>query len=188
MSDRSTRAMVAFGGNLASAAGGPADTIRLALNEIRSAGLRITRQSDLYDTPAFPDARDPAYVNGVAEIAGISDPLALLALLHGIEAMFGRERVERWGMRTLDLDLLAFGDLVRPDAAGFERWRGLAPEARRLRAPDELILPHPRLHERAFVLVPLAEIAPERVISGIPVRDGLASVSTQGIERLPDTG
>jgi 2-amino-4-hydroxy-6-hydroxymethyldihydropteridine diphosphokinase len=90
--------------------------------------------------------------------------------MHKVEQKFGRTRNKerQWGPRTLDLDMIAYDDVS-------------------LQKPD-LTLPHPRLFERAFVLVPLAEIAPDRVISGIRVRDGLASASTQGIERLPDTG
>jgi 2-amino-4-hydroxy-6-hydroxymethyldihydropteridine diphosphokinase len=96
------------------------------------------------------------------------DPHALLFTLHKIEAKFGRDRAHerRWGPRTLDLDLIAYDD-VRIDQPG-------------------LTLPHPRLFERAFVLVPLADIAPDRIIAGRRVRDALAVLATAGIARLPD--
>jgi 2-amino-4-hydroxy-6-hydroxymethyldihydropteridine diphosphokinase len=84
-----------------------------------------------------------------------------LSRLHAIEARFGRERVRRWGPRTLDLDLLAYGELVLPDAVTQDRWRGLSPADQATQAPAELILPHPRLQDRAFVLVPLADVAPD---------------------------
>jgi 2-amino-4-hydroxy-6-hydroxymethyldihydropteridine diphosphokinase len=93
-----------------------------------------------------------------------------LFTLHKIETKFGRDRASerRWGPRTLDLDLIAYDDVS-------------------IQKP-ELTLPHPRLFERAFVLVPLAEIAPDRVIAGRSVASALARLSTQGIERLPDLG
>jgi 2-amino-4-hydroxy-6-hydroxymethyldihydropteridine diphosphokinase len=93
-----------------------------------------------------------------------------LFTLHKIEARFGRDRANerRWGPRTLDLDLLAYDDV------SIEK--------------PELTLPHPRLFERAFVLVPLAEIAPDRLIAGRSITAALAQLPTQGIERLPDLG
>ena len=129
----------------------------------------VARSSD-YLTPPWGDEQQEPFVNACIEIETSLDPHALLFTLHKIEKKFGRDRANerRWGPRTLDLDIIAYDDV-------------------RLDKP-ELTLPHPRLFERAFVLVPLAEIAPERVIAGIHVRDGLGSVSTQGIERLPDTG
>lgn len=75
----------------------------------------------------------------------------------------GRVRTKRWGQRVIDLDLLAAGDRVLPDARTFAHWRDLPLEAQLVSAPDQLILPHPRLQDRSFVLVPLAEIAPDWV-------------------------
>ena len=97
-----------------------------------------------------------------------SIPTRCLFTLHKIENKFGRDRASerRWGPRTLDLDLIAYDDVS-------------------MREP-ELTLPHPHLFERAFVLVPLAEIAPDRVIAGRRVAAALAQLSTEGIERLPD--
>jgi 2-amino-4-hydroxy-6-hydroxymethyldihydropteridine diphosphokinase len=129
----------------------------------------LARSSD-YATPPWGEAQQDRFINACIEIDTSLDPHALLFTLHRIEQRFGRDRQKetRWGPRTLDLDLLAYDDMSvdRP----------------------ELTLPHPRLFERAFVLVPLAEIAPERVIAGRSVRDALARVSTHGIDRLPDLG
>ncbi len=117
--------------------------------------------SRLFATPCFPPGAGPDYVNAAAVIATSLDPPTLLGHLNAIEDRFGRQRVQRWGQRTLDLDLLAYEDLVLPDAATHDHWRNLPPEAQVRQAPDALILPHPRLQDRAFVLVPLAEIAPD---------------------------
>ncbi len=158
---RLLRHLVALGGNIATEAGDPAQTIAAAVQAISLAGLVVAKQSRLFRTPSFPDPSDPDYVNACVEIQGVQDPQEVLDLLHGIETAFGRRRVLRWGSRTLDLDLLASDDLIRPDRAGVEAWMHLPPDLQTQRAPDRLILPHPRLHERAFVLVPLADIAPD---------------------------
>jgi 2-amino-4-hydroxy-6-hydroxymethyldihydropteridine diphosphokinase len=101
-----------------------------------------------------------------------------MARLHAVEARFGRRRTQRWGMRTLDIDLLAMGDSVLPDAETQDDWRLLPPDAQVRRTPDRLILPHPRLQDRAFVLVPLADVAPDWVHprTGKSVRQMLAEL------------
>lgn len=161
MRGRNTPVLVALGGNLATYAGDPEATIRAAISRFSLAGLEVVACSRLFRTPAFPDATSPEYVNACVGIATHLSPREVLDRLHRIEADFGRERVQRWGQRTLDLDLLACGDAMLPDGATYALWRDLAAEQQLIRAPDELILPHPRLHERAFVLVPLADIAPD---------------------------
>jgi 2-amino-4-hydroxy-6-hydroxymethyldihydropteridine diphosphokinase len=129
----------------------------------------LARSSD-YATPPWGETQQDRFINACIEIETSLDPHALLFTLQRIEQRFGRDRHKetRWGPRTLDLDLLAWDDVTIDK--------------------PELTLPHPRLFERAFVLVPLAEIAPQRIIAGRRVSDALAQVSTHGIERLPDLG
>lgn len=86
-------------------------------------------------------------------------PAMVLNALHTVESAFGRTREERWGMRTLDLDLLGIGDYVLPNPAIQAKWRALDPDIQAQHAPDQLILPHPRIQDRAFVLVPLVDVA-----------------------------
>ena len=128
----------------------------------------IQRQSAFYRTPAWGKTDQPAFLNAVVELRTRMPAQVLLESLLEIEARFGRVRseAERWGPRVIDLDLLAYGDEVI-DQPG-------------------LTLPHPRLHERAFVLVPLAEIAPGLVIPGNgEVAALLAAVDVSGIEAIP---
>jgi 2-amino-4-hydroxy-6-hydroxymethyldihydropteridine diphosphokinase len=97
----------------------------------------------------------------------------LLALLHRIEVIFGRVRGERWGKRILDADLIAFGTQVLPDFYTYEKWRDLPISDQMLQTPDQLILPHPRLQDRAFVLRPLMDLVPDWVhpVSSLKIRE-----------------
>ena len=158
-------AVIALGGNV----GDVRATFKKAIAHIcgMAQAALLARSSD-YATPPWGEENQPGFINACIEIETSLDPHALLFTLHKIEQKFGRDRAreQRWGPRTLDLDLIAYDDV-------------------KLDKP-ELTLPHPRLFERAFVLAPLAEIAPERVIAGRRVADALAEVPTDGIERLPD--
>jgi 2-amino-4-hydroxy-6-hydroxymethyldihydropteridine diphosphokinase len=160
---KSIQLLVALGANLPFEGDGPATTLQRALKALGKEGLSVLAVSRFYATPCFPAGAGPDYVNAAAVLAAgpESDPTSLLAGLHRIETQFGRRRDIRWGMRTLDLDLLAWGDSVLPDAATQDAWRNMAPEAQGKAAPEQLILPHPRLQDRAFVLVPLADVAPD---------------------------
>lgn len=126
-------------------------------------GFMIRSRSRFYDTPAFPTGAGPNFVNAAAVLESTFDTGQVLERLHAVEAQMGRLRVERWGARTLDLDLIAVGQQVLPDPKTHKYWRELPPDAQKEIAPSELILPHPRLAERAFVLVPLLDVAPDWV-------------------------
>jgi 2-amino-4-hydroxy-6-hydroxymethyldihydropteridine diphosphokinase len=157
--------LIALGGNV----GDVRATFRKAISNIcgMTQAALLARSSD-YTTPPWGNEAQAPFINACIEIETALDPHALLFTLHKIEKKFGRDRAaeQHWGPRTLDLDLIAYDD-VRIDK-------------------QELALPHPRLFERAFVLVPLAEIVPDRIIAGRSVRDALAALSTDGILRLPD--
>ncbi|MGO4914276.1 2-amino-4-hydroxy-6-hydroxymethyldihydropteridine diphosphokinase [Pseudogemmobacter sp. W21_MBD1_M6] len=154
---------VAMGGNTTSDVGGPEKTIAAALEQMQTDSFFLVSTSKYYRNPCFPKGAGPDYVNAVAGFRTSMSPQEVLAHLHRVEAAFGRERVQRWGMRTLDLDLLAYDDAVLPDLATYQMWQNLALEIQKTDAPDQLILPHPRLHERAFVLVPFLDVAPDWV-------------------------
>jgi 2-amino-4-hydroxy-6-hydroxymethyldihydropteridine diphosphokinase len=157
--------LIALGGNV----GDVRSTFGKAIANIcgMAQAALVARSSD-YATPPWGEEDQPPFINACIEIDTSLDPHALLFTLHKVEQKFGRDRNKerRWGPRTLDLDMIAYDD-VQIDKV-------------------ELTLPHPRLFERAFVLVPLAEIAPDRLIRGRRIKDALADLSVEGIERLPD--
>jgi 2-amino-4-hydroxy-6-hydroxymethyldihydropteridine diphosphokinase len=162
--------LVALGANLPAPSGSPPSvTLRAAAAEIaRLPNLRIEATSALYESAPQPPSGQPAYRNAVLRLAGDIDPAALLAALLEIEARFGRQRGEENASRSLDLDIIAMGATLR-------------------QAPDP-ILPHPRAHQRAFVLRPLADVAPgwRHPLLGIKVEALLAKVADQPLRRLAD--
>jgi 2-amino-4-hydroxy-6-hydroxymethyldihydropteridine diphosphokinase len=181
--------VIALGANLPGQDGGPANSLKRAIVLMAAAGLEMRAVSRFYETPCFPADAGPDYVNAVVMMRSASAPREVLELLHRIEAGMGRTRETRWGMRTLDLDLIAVGDMVLPDRATHATWRDLPAAEQRLRAPEELILPHPRLAERAFVLVPLSDIAPDWVhpvtgLSVIQMRDALPQADLKAVKPL----
>jgi 2-amino-4-hydroxy-6-hydroxymethyldihydropteridine diphosphokinase len=156
-------ALIALGGNV----GDVRAAFKRAIPRIcEKAAARLVARSSDYATPPWGDEQQPSYVNACIEIETELEPHALLAVLHDIEREHGRDRSQerRFGPRTLDLDLLAY-DACKVDT-------------------PTLTLPHPRLFERAFVLVPLAEIAPDRDIAGCTVKNALSAVKTDGIRKL----
>jgi 2-amino-4-hydroxy-6-hydroxymethyldihydropteridine diphosphokinase len=129
--------------------------------------VRLVARSSDYRTPPWGVTDQPPFVNLALVVDTVLTPRALLDRALRVEAMFGRDRAreQRWGPRILDIDIIAYDDLEMDESG--------------------LTLPHPRLFERAFVLAPLAEIAPDRKIKGITIKDALARLDSGGIEKLP---
>jgi 2-amino-4-hydroxy-6-hydroxymethyldihydropteridine diphosphokinase len=158
-------ALIALGGNV----GDVRTTLRKAI-EIFCDGEEVwlRKRSSDYKTPPWGVTDQQPFVNAAIAVATGLEPRTLLERAQAVERLFGRRREneQRWGPRTLDIDLIAYDDLA-------------------LNEPD-LVLPHPRLFERAFVLVPLAEIVPDRHIAGMRIADAAQRAEKAGIERLPD--
>lgn len=155
--------VIALGSNLAGTQGSCEALLEAALACFPAHGLTVTARSGWWRSAAWPDPTAPAYVNGVALVETVLAPRQALDALHVIERAFGRERVEINAARTLDLDLIAYGRQVI-DQPG-------------------LLLPHPRAHERLFVMGPLAEITPDwrHPVSGETAR-ALAARATVGAD------
>ncbi len=151
---------IALGANLPHPRfGSPRCVLEAALRELETAELRVLRRSRWYRSPPWPPSDQPWYVNGVAEIVSTLGPADTLARLHAVEAAFGRARGQRNAARVLDLDLID--------------WHG-----RVLAEPEGPTVPHPRMHERGFVLLPLAELAPQwcHPVTGAALAELLANL------------
>lgn len=153
-------ALIALGANLPVGERTPEDTVLLAIAELRERTAGPVAASRLFRTPAFPAGAGPDFVNAAISMPWSKSPQELLSLLHDVEMRFGRTRMTRWEARILDLDLLAVGDLIFPNRQTQAKWASLPVREAAIQTPNELILPHPRLAERGFVLVPLADVAP----------------------------
>ena len=151
--------LLGLGGNL----GDPPATITAALRLLEATGVRVTRRSRWYRTAPWGVAEQPDFVNICVATETDLVPRALLATVQATETALGRMPGERWGPRLIDIDILTYDDLAIDEPG--------------------LVVPHPSLTERAFVLVPLLDIAPDRLIAGRPVRDWAAEVDRRGVER-----
>jgi 2-amino-4-hydroxy-6-hydroxymethyldihydropteridine diphosphokinase len=157
--------VVALGCNLPGAYTSREALLEAAVSALAGEGMAVVARSGWWTSAAWPDPTGPAYLNGVALVETDLSPAETLAALHRIEAEFGRARAERNAARTLDLDLIAHGRTV---------------------TDGDLVLPHPRAHERLFVMGPLAEVAPEWVhpVLGRTAAE-LAAEATVGADARP---
>jgi 2-amino-4-hydroxy-6-hydroxymethyldihydropteridine diphosphokinase len=159
---RNNTVYLSLGGNL----GDPARSMGAALRMLDAdESMRVVVVSSLYRTPPWGKLDQPDFLNAAAEISTVLAPHALLDLCLDVERRLKRVREERWGPRLIDIDILVFGDRIIHETG--------------------LEVPHPRMLERAFVLAPLAEIAPDLTVDGRSVVERLAALDSAGIERLP---
>jgi 2-amino-4-hydroxy-6-hydroxymethyldihydropteridine diphosphokinase len=157
-------AFVALGGNVGNVQATFERAIAMLCDGV---AVRLLARSFNYRTPPWGVVDQPPFINAAVGVTTSLSPHELLASAKATERALGRDSAHgrRWGPRPIDLDILAYDDVELHD-------------------PD-LTLPHPYMFERAFVLVPLAEIAPDRIIAGIRISDALARVDAEGIEKLP---
>ena len=152
---------IALGANLNSTFGSALQTLEQSLRLFSDESLTIRGRSRWYSTPAFPAGSGPDFVNAAVLVESDKAPQEVLSSLHRIEQALGRTRENRWEPRICDLDMVFCDDLVLPDWETYTRWQNLAFAQQKTDSPAQLILPHPRLQDRAFVLVPLLDVAPE---------------------------
>lgn len=181
-----SKMIVALGANQSGGGRTLEMTLGQAIQSMSESGAVIRSRSRFFQTPCFPAGAGPDYLNAAVLIEAEWTPAQALGILHDIEQDFGRERVQRWGQRTLDLDMIAYDDLVAPDLETYQQWRDLPMETQKMRAPEQLILPHPRLQDRAFVLVPMADVAPNWVhpVTGRTLSEMLARLPQSGIDEV----
>ena len=179
-------AHITIGGNHSSRVCDIVTKISLAICDFAKKDIILRSVSRFFVTPCFPKGAGPDFVNAVVSVNWIGTSDSLLQNLHEIEVQHGRERTQRWGQRTLDLDLIAVGSVVFPDLTEFVHWRDLCPEQQRVKAPERLILPHPRLQDRAFVLVPMCDVAAEwcHPVSGLSVRQMRDALPQDDLEAI----
>lgn len=180
-----TEFLIGLGANLALGDSDPTSTLERALALLESApGIRVARVSRWFRTPAWPPGSGPDFVNGAAALESDLDPFKILQALHDVEVSFGRDRRERWAPRVCDLDLLAAEDRVIPDPQTVRAWMNLDNLQAAREAPHELILPHPRLHERGFVMAPLCDVASawRHPILGLTAAEILANLPDSALE------
>ena len=138
----------------------PLDILKKAIAELKQSEISLVSLSRFFESPAYPEGKDPNFVNSVIKIQVNCSSKELLQKLHKIEKNFNRKRDTRWGARTLDLDLLAQDGQIFPNEKIFRQWYTLPLKDQMTKTPKDLILPHPRIQDREFVLLPLLDIEP----------------------------
>ncbi|MEM7241627.1 MAG: 2-amino-4-hydroxy-6-hydroxymethyldihydropteridine diphosphokinase [Pseudomonadota bacterium] len=161
MPDTRANALIALGSNASKDVTENKEQVQVALDHIEDVFQQHTKKSKFYQTPAFPKGAGPDFVNAAISVETAFEPHEILDTLLRIEREMGRKRTTRWAQRKIDLDLIAVGPVIRPNLKTYTYWHDLSLTKQKRDAPDQLILPHPRLQDRAFVLGPLMDIAPD---------------------------
>ena len=167
--------LVALGANLAGVEGSATQTLERTLKAFPAFGLDVVARSAWHETAAVTPTVQPSFINGVVRVRTVLSPVALMAQLHRIEAHFGRTRAQRWEARVLDLDLIDYEGLVIPPRDGWSA----RPAPGEAFAALPLVLPHPLVMKRGFVLAPLLEVAPDwrHPVTGQSVKSALKSLN-----------
>lgn len=152
--------LIAIGSNLSNDLQESYNLVSDAIKTFNSETIKDIKISKFYETPAFPPGSGPNFINCV--ISGNTSllPNELLNQLHLIEEDFGRTRIKRWGQRTLDIDLIDFDNIIFPNNTYVNEWLNMPLDMQKVKIPEQLILPHPRIQDRPFVLIPLIDVAP----------------------------
>ncbi|MEO0623597.1 MAG: 2-amino-4-hydroxy-6-hydroxymethyldihydropteridine diphosphokinase [Pseudomonadota bacterium] len=185
-----TLALIALGANLPADGRAPANTLEQAIARLTDhPDIAVAETSPWYRTEAVPAGSGPDFVNGAAIFKTQLSPQQMLTQLHEVERALGRTRTVRWEPRVCDLDLIAVGETILPDRPTALSWIELSAELAMKASPDRLILPHPRMQDRSFVLVPLRDIAPDwrHPLLGLTVKemcDRLPPAELSGIQKL----
>lgn len=163
--------LVAIGSNVSGSWGLPVETLDKAVDELNRVGVEVVAHSSWYETEPYGDVEQPPFVNGVLCVKTDKSPVDLLDILQRIEIAAGRVRREKWGPRTLDLDIIAYNDVVLGEGDGEGR----------------LIIPHPDLHNRTFVLIPLQELNENwrHPMTGLDVTTMLAALDDEILASAP---
>ena len=152
---------IALGSNLETKNMTRLEIINKALEYFSMFNISLGRVSSFWESKSYPNKNQPNFINVVSEVQSELNPFQTLYSLKKIEIILGRKINSRWGNRVLDLDILAAGSLILPNLHIFNKWLKMPLKQQMQNQPNQLILPHPRIQDRLFVLKPLSEIDPD---------------------------
>ena len=155
-----TKYYIALGSNLETKNMTRLEILNKALEYFPMFSISLGKVSSFWESKSYPNKKQPNFINAVSEVQSVLNPYQTLCSLKEIEIILGRKINSRWGSRVLDLDILAAGSLILPNLRIFNRWLKMPLQHQIQNQPNQLILPHPRIQDRLFVLKPLSEIDP----------------------------